>query len=224
LRYQIDDNLLIGAIPRTISTDEKAAQRPRPKARIRRAAESLQRRFLRGIEELDGTSVGFLPVIRQGPVDYLPYTLLSMDVSSRWLKSRYQMLRLSARGFHPCFIEFNEYLHRNLPGLRPRHYSRPGMKLVDSFELSREIYLERDSCRIEDRISGDFRGKTLLFSVRYFPCAFVRVDGLSKKDSITCWGSDGRQTLEIYESRATGSQVRYECHIQLGSRPPSSSL
>jgi hypothetical protein len=224
LRYQIDDRLLVGAIPQTISTDEKAVQRPRPRARLRRAAELLQRRFLRGIEQLDGTSVGFLPVIRQGPVDYLPYTLLSMEVSSGWLRSRYQMLRLSARGFHPCFIEFNEYLHRKVPGLRPKHYSRPGMRLVDSFELSREIHLERDGCRIEDCISGDLTGKTLLFSVRYFPCASVRLQGLSKRQSMTCWGSDGRQTLELYEAEAIGSRVRYECHIELGSAPSSFAL
>ena len=90
------------------------------------------------------------------------------------------------------------------------------MKLVDSLEFSRDIYLERESCRIEDRISGDLKGKTLLFSVRYFPCASVRLQGLSKRESMTGWGSDGRQTLELYEAQAAGSQVRYECHIELG--------
>ena len=224
LRYQIDGQLLVGAISRTISTDEKAVQRSRPKTRIARAAEGVRYRFRNGIEQLDGTSVGFLPVIRQGPVDYLPHTLLSLEVSSRCLRSRYQMLQLSARGYHPCFIEFSEFLHRNLPGLKPRHYSRPVMKLVDSIEFSRDIYLERESCRIEDRISGDLKGKTLLFSVRYFPCASVRLQGLSKRESMACWGSDGRQTLELYEAKAAGSQVRYECHIELGSRPSSSTL
>jgi hypothetical protein len=142
-----------------------------------------------------------------------------MEVSSRCLKTRYRMLQLSARGYYPCFIEFNELLHRNLPGLKSKHYSRPVMKLVDSLELSRDIYLEREGCRIEDRIFGDIKGKKLLFSVRYFPCASVRVQGLTKRESMTSWGSDGQQTLELYETQATGSQVRYEYQIELASRP-----
>jgi hypothetical protein len=184
----------------------------------------LRRRFLRGIEQLDGASVGFLPVIRQGPFDYLPYTLLSMETFSGGLRSRYQMLRLKARGFRPCFVELSEFIHRNLPGLKPKHYSRPGMKLIDAFEFSREIHLERDGCRIEDCISGDLEGKTLLFSVRYLPCTSVRLRGLGKRQSIICWGSDGRQTLDLYETRAEGSRVCYECHVGLDSGPSSSTL
>jgi hypothetical protein len=218
LRCEIGGRLLVGAVPRTISTDEKVAQIPRPKGRIARTAELLRRRFRKGIEQLDGASVGYLPVIRHGTVDYLPYALLSMEVSSRSLKSRYRMLQLSVRGLHPCFIELDEFLHRNLPGLKPKLYSRPRFKAVDAFELSREIHLGAESCRIEDRISGDLEGKTLLFSVRHFPSASVRVLGLSKREALTCWGSDGLQTLDLYEALPTGSQVRYECHIEPAAR------
>lgn len=224
LRYQIGGRLMIGAIPRTISTDEKVAKWLHPKARIRRLAGTLRRRFLRGIEQLDGASVGFLPVIRQGPFDYLPYTLLSMEAFSGGLRSRYQMLRLKARGFRPCFIELGEFLHRNLPGLKPKHYSRPGMNLVDAFEFSREIHLERDGCRIRDCISGNLEGTTLLFSVRYLPCTSVRLRGLSKRESIICWGSDGRQMLDLYEAQSTSSQICYECDVELKLGPWPSTL
>jgi len=219
LRYQIGGDLLIGAIPRTVSNDAKAAQRSRPQTRLARAIELFRRRFLKGIEQLDGTTVGFLPVIRHGAVDYLPHTLLSMEVSPERLKSRYRMLQLRARGYRPCLIEFGEILHKNVPGFGPKHYSRPGMKLVDSFEFSREIHIERERCRIEDCVSGDIKGKTLLFSVRYFPGASVYLQGLSKVESLICWGSDGRQTLELYEGPSAGEQIRYECHIELASRP-----
>jgi hypothetical protein len=217
LRYQKDGHLLVGAISRTISTDEKATGRSRTKRRIRRATEWFRYRFLKGIDQLDGTSVGFLPVIRQGTVDYLPYKVVSMEVSPGRLKSRYQMLQLCTRGYQPCFIEFLEILHRNVAGLQPRHYSRPKMKLVDSLEFSRNIYLEREGCRIEDRISGDLKGKTILFSVRYFPCASVRLEGLTKLQSMTSWGSDGRQKLDLYHAQEVGSEIRYECRIELGS-------
>lgn len=219
LRYQIGGQLLIGAVPRTISTDDRAAQRSRPESRVQRVAELLQRRFVRGIEQLDGASVGFLPVVRHGTVDYLPYTPLSIDVTPRLVKARYRMVQLSARGLHPCFIELSEFLHRNLPGLKVKHYSRPRFRPADAFELTREVHLGPEGCQINDCISGVLEGKTLLFSARHFPCASIRVHGLSKREAMACWGSDGLQTLELYEARLTGSQARYECRVELNPRP-----
>ena len=214
LRYQVDDQLLIGAIPRTVSSDERAAQKAPPETRLRRGTTFLRRRFRKGFEQLDGISPGFLPVVRQGRFDYLPYKLLALEVSPSHLKSHYQMVQLCARGIHPCMIELGELLHRNLPPLKPKYYSQPSMKPVDSLQLRREIRLEPEGLWLEDRISGDLTQKTILFSVRYFLLASIEVRGLAKLESLTCWGSNGRQTLDIYEAEGVGSEIRYQCELR----------
>ena len=219
LRYEVDGRLLVGAIPRTISTDERASREARPVSRLRRAAALLERRFRRGIEQLDGTSVGFLPVLRRGATDFLPCRLLSLEATASRVTSRYRMVALHARGLRSCLIELSELLHRNLPGLRPKHYSRPRFEPVDSLELSREVRLEPDGCQIEDCVSGAPQGTTLLFSVRYMPGASVRIRGLSKRDSMVCWGSDGLQILDTYAGTSRGTQLRYQCDVELDSAP-----
>jgi len=217
LRYEMRGRLLVGAIPRTISTDERASPEVRPVSRPRRAAALFQRRFRKGIEQLDGTSVGFLPVLRRGATDFLPGRLLSLDVTSSCVTSRYRMVALHARGPRPCLIELSELLHRNVPGLRPKHYSRPPIGRTEELELSRTIHIALDGVRIEDRVCGDLSGFTLLFSVRYFPGATVRVTGLSKRESLRSWGSDGMQLIDAFGARAAGSQLRYQCHVAAGA-------
>jgi hypothetical protein len=217
LRYEAGGRLLVGAIPRTISSDERASAEERSASRLGRAVALFQRRFRRGIEQLDGASVGFLPVLRRGAIDLLPAALLSVDATSSRVTSRHRMVALHARGLRPCLIEASELLHRNLPGLRPKHYSRPPLGRTDAIELLRTIHIARDGVRIEDSVSGDLRGFALLFSVRYFPGACVRVTGLSKGQSLHSWGSDGMQLLDIFGARGEGPQLCYECHIAAGA-------
>ena len=71
----------------------------------------------------------------------------------------------------------------------------------------------RDGVRIEDRVSGDLSGCTLLFSVRYFPGTKVRITGLSKRESLRSWGSDGMQLLDVFAAGAAGSQLSYQCQV-----------
>lgn len=220
LRYQVDDRLLVGAISTTISTDA-GLQPTAPSNRIRRAYEILRDKFMKGIEQLDGTAVGFLPVLRQGPVDYLPYTVVDVASSPSRIRVRYRMLQLHVRGYRPCLSEVLQVLHNKIKVLGPKHYMRPAMKPVDSIELLRTVYLDRERCRIEDTLTGDLAGKTLLFSIRHLPGASVRVRGLEERRSATGWGSDGRQALMLYERLATGSEIRYECDIELAGRQPS---
>jgi len=89
------------------------------------------------------------------------------------------------------------------------------MTPVDGIELTRTVRFEPDRCRIEDRLSGDLAGKTLLFSVRHLPGAVVRVRGLQQRGSIAGWGSDGLQAVEVYEERPTGTAIEYECDIEI---------
>jgi len=216
LRYERQGRLLVGAISRTVSTD--AILRPRTGSRARKAWRVFRDWFVNGIEQLNGTSVGFLPVLRRGAVDYLPHRLVAHEASPGRVRSRYELVRLHARGWRPCAIEGAALLSRNLPVVRPRRYTRPPMKPVESLTLERDVCMTPGGCRIEDRVAGDLRGKTLLFSVRYLPGASIRVHGLTEVRSATGWGSDGRHTLKIYEARGEGSEIRYHCDIELAER------
>jgi hypothetical protein len=84
------------------------------------------------------------------------------------------------------------------------------MTPVDSIEFSRDIHMEENRCSIEDRIWGDLKGKTLLFSCRGFSNALIEVRGLHKRQSVTGWGSDGRQELKLYEVKNLKSEFSYQ--------------
>jgi hypothetical protein len=214
LRYSVGDRLLVGAISRTVSTDRSARRQP-SNSRVRRLFERLRSRYEDGVEQLDVTSIGFLPALRQRAVDYVPYIPLSVDASSTHVATRHQMLRVNVRGLHPCWIEALQLIRGALPGIEPKRYVAPRMKPAPALELWRSIVLEPETCRIEDRLTGDLAGKELLFSVRRLPGVSIRVDGLTRLRSITGWGSDGRQTLDIYGARQLpGSEMRYECRIE----------
>jgi hypothetical protein len=216
LRFERQGRLLVGAISRTISTD--AIVRPRRASRVARAWVLFRDRFVNGIEQLDGTSVGFLPVLRHGQTDYLPFGSLSQDVSNAHVRTRHEMVRLDGRGVRACVRAGVEQLQQQLPLMRPRYYRRPPVKSAPSLQLHRDVFLTAQGCRIEDRISGNLRGKTLLFSIRHLPGAVVRVRGLDALRSATGWGSDGRQELTVYQRRAAGTEIRYECDIELAER------
>jgi hypothetical protein len=209
LRYKIDNRLLIGAISRTLSTDY-ALRRDRLSGRLQRAFEFFRYRFLRGWEMLDGTSVGFLPVLRDGFSDFLPSKAVSVEASPSHMCSRHQMLQIRARGLQPCLIEFLDLFRRNILRLPIRNYTRPMMTPVDSIGFSRDIYLEKDRCRVEDRLWGALKGKTLLFSVRCSSRAFIEMQGLHQRQSVTGWGSDGRQELKLYEAQRLSSGFSYQ--------------
>ncbi len=222
LRYQVGERLLVGAISRTLSTDAVMHPRVRPAGRLQRIRAMLQDRLERGIEQLDGSTVGYLPILRQGPVDYLPYRVLDVESSPGRVKIRYQMLRLHVRGFRPILREVMTVLHNRVRVFGQKYYTRPVMNLVDSIEFTRIVDVDRKRVRIEDTLSGDLSGKRLLFSTRYLPGAVVQVRGLQKQGSPAIgWGSDGRQTLVTYERLATESEIRYVCEIE-SAEPPKS--
>ena len=215
LRYQVGDRLLVGAISRTLSTDAVMHPGVAPAGRFRRLRNMLQDRLVRGIEQLDGSSVGFLPVLRQGPIDYLPYRVLDVESSPARVKIRYQMLRLHVRGYRPVLREVMTVLHNKAKAFGQKYYTRPVMKMVDSIELTRIVDVDRKRVRIEDTLSGKLSGKTLLFSTRHLPGAVIQVRGLQKQGSPAIgWGSDGRQTLVTYSRLVTESEIRYECEIE----------
>lgn len=214
LRFRIGERLVVGAISRTVSTD-RAVREQGTRSRLPGSVRHLANLFRNGIEQLDGTAVGFLPVVRHGSVDYLPGTLLASEVHMDRATFRYGMQAVSVRGFHPCLTELRELAHRNLRLLRPLFYSRPRIRPAPGIECHRTVSIAEGRCRITDALTGDVTGRTICLSTRRLPGGHVRVSGLDFVRSVTGWGSDGRQVLDLYEAVAGGPELRYECEISL---------
>lgn len=212
LRYQVGDRLLVGAISKTLSADAVVSA-PRASSSLQKIYELLQGWVVNGIEQLDGASVGFLPVLRRGAMDYLPYAVIAQESTATGLRTRYNAVRLHARGYRHCALEAVEMVRARIRG--PKAYRSPRMKVVDSMELTRDIRLEAGRCRIEDRWSGSIGGARALFSTRQMPGVAIQVRGLRKVRSATGWGSDGRQVHDVYEAQAAGPELTYECEISL---------
>jgi hypothetical protein len=213
LRYSRGDELLVGAISRTVSTD-LAPRSDRPSNRLLRIVDLFRHRYTNGAEHLDAVTVGYVPVLRNGATDWVPYRAMDVETSPGRLVTRHGMERVRVRGFYPCMVEALQLAHGNVPGLKPKRYVRPPMRPADGIQLERSIQLDARRCRIEDRITGAPRTARLLFSVRRLPSAIVDVDGLKKRQTIVGWGSDGRHTLDIYESPVAHAEVRYACEIR----------
>ena len=215
LRYTNRDRLLVGAISRTLSSD-LALQTGGTRGRTAAALRLLRYRAGHGHEQLDATSVGYVPVVRRGSSDYLPYTLVAIEISPSHVRARYAMSRLRARGLRPLAIEGWELLHRTVPRLKPLRFVQPPVGPAAGFELTRDIRLHTSGFEIEDRISGPLRGARVLFSTRYVPGAAVHVDGLDPERTATGWGSDGRQTVDVYAARCRTNDVTYRCRVEAG--------
>jgi hypothetical protein len=208
LRYTIGDRQLIGAIAPTVSTD-RVTHRPRYRGPLGNLFGLFGYRWSHGFEQCDGTTVGFLPIIRDGAVDYVPHTPTTVEAGPTHVRMRCRMLKVPARKHHAWVIEAQDLFRKNLHGLRAPHSTRLSITKADSFELLRNVYLDRDGCRIEDQVSGPLRGKRILFSTRRFPSASISVRGLMHERSLTGWSSDGRHTLDVYTSPQLAHQ---ECH------------
>lgn len=213
LRFRVGGRLAVGAISRTVSTD-RVVREQGTRSRVPGSLRHLANLFRNGIEQLDGTAVGFLPVVRHGWVDYLPGALLASDVHMDRATFRYGMQSVSVRGLRPCLTELRELAHRNLRLLRPLFYSRPRIRPAPAIECHRTVSVVDGRCRITDVLTG-VTGRTVCLSTRRLPGGRVRVSGLAAVRSVTGWGSNGRQTIDVYEAVATGHELRYECEISL---------
>lgn len=213
LRYKVNDCLLIGTISRTLASDF-SARTNRPTSRLLRAFDFFWYKFVNGKEMLDGTSVGFLPVLRNGHCDYLPSKAVSVEISPSFVCTRHHMVRVSVRGFHPCIDAFLDLFCRSILRLVPKSYVQPRMIHINSIKLSRFIHLEENGCFIEDCVHGDIKDKTLLFSTRSFFNANIEVRGLQHRQTVIGWGSDGRQIFNIYEAQCLGSEFTYQVAIR----------
>jgi hypothetical protein len=212
LRFEVEGSLLVGAISRTLSTDRDIGPSI-PRNRATAVLAALRSWYVQGLEQIDAVSVGFVPVVRSGSVDYLPYRVKRLTATESSIEIHYGMLRVSTRGLSACVIELRERLRTRLPWLKRGEYGRPRMRPDDSIECVRTITLTSGECRIQDRISGNLRGKSVLLSTRGFPAARIRVAGLSEQRACVGWGSEGKQAIVVHSTRLDDDAIEYECVV-----------
>lgn len=179
-----------------------------PKRAVRRIKEF----DVRGFEQLDASTVGFMPIVRHGSVDYLPFEVERITVGTTSVDVSYWMTKLYARGLGSIFVEFRELARRRL--IRHGEYLAPLTASSSAITLHRSIGLEGSRCFIRDRFSGKIAGKTVVFSTRSFAEAKVAVSGLEAREVINGWGSNGLQMITVYGSLARENALEYECTIE----------
>lgn len=213
LRCSLGDELLVGAISKTVSSDSGFREEPEA-SRIRSISRSLREWYVHGFDQLDAITVGFVPVVRHGGVDYLPYEAVAVEQGDSSLTIRYRMVKLRARGLGACAVELRERLRSRLPGFKAQEKNRPIMGPTSAIECVRRVRVDGAGCRIEDVLTGNLRGREILLSTRAFLSAHIVVTGLDERGRLTGWGSEGRQEITIYAGRASAREFRYACVIE----------
>ena len=178
LSFRVGASQLVGAIPKTVSSD-RDLQPQRLGSRPKRAVRRLKEFYVRGFEQLDASMVGFMPIVRDGSVDYLPMEVEQITVGTTSVDVSYRMTKLYARGLGSIFVELRELARRRLT--RHGEYLAPLTAFSSAITLHRSIGLEGSRCFIRDRFSGKIAGKTVLFSTRSFAEAKVAVRGLEMR-------------------------------------------
>jgi hypothetical protein len=212
LRFSRGDALMVGAIPRTVSTDS-AVRRAGAAGGARRILATLIDRHRYGIEQFDAATVGFIPLLRGSAVDLIPCAPSSISASHSTVVTRHRMQGVRLRGLVPASDEALQVVRARMRRLGPRQYVAPPVTAAPLIELTRTVSLTGTGFTIDDRLHGDVDGRDVRFSVRRSDRAHVRIDGLRHLDSFTGWGSDGRQILDVYGASASGREIRYTCEL-----------
>ena len=210
LHLGIGERRLIGAIPKTFSTDWGVTSMP--DGRLRRHASLLWYRYARGLEHLNVLPVGYVPVIVHGSSACIPSAPKHATLNSGGLELEYDFVRVRFRGFRIALAHLMELLRDNL-GIQtgdpicPEPMSAPGMILL------RRIELGENSLRIQDTLRKDSGLQTVQFCVRCYPEAKVEVQGLDYQSEIRGWSSDGLATLRLYKGHCSAREMIYSVEL-----------
>lgn len=211
LSLRVGASQLVGAISKTVSSD-RDLRPPQTGSRPARAIRRIKEFYIRGFEQLDASTVGFMPIVRHGSFDYLPLEIERISVGTTSVDVSYCMTKLYARGLGSIYVELRELARRRF--LRHGEYLAPLTSRAPGISLHRSIGLEGSRCFIRDRFSGKIAGKTILFSTRSFAPAKVAVSGLEMRETFNGWGSNGIQTITVYGAVARENALEYECEIE----------
>jgi hypothetical protein len=216
LRHARGSQVLIGALPKTCSTDWIALSTDQD--RLRRVIGLLRYRCCHGYEQFDACSAGFIPVVAQGSRLYFPSAATSVSTEKTAIHAEHPFIAVKMRGAHMALREAVDLLGKNLGS---RGVSEcPELILQVPILLRRDLVLaESGLLTLTDTLTGQLAGRSVQICVRRRRGVDVRVEGMILIRTLQGWASDEKVDLDIYEMRCVGNELRYNIAISAACTP-----
>lgn len=209
LRFQVGDQLVVGAVPRLCSRD--AAVKPPDPRRLLRVPRNVVHRYALGNEELDPRFAGFIPVLIDGSDALVPAWPSSCLISNNCVQTEHEMLRVRLRGIVPAL----QQLARLTAVLLPLHRrSADTFRPEPGIRLLRRVAVFEDSFQINDTLRGALTGKLIELCVRTAPGGEGPVEDLRYSGTLRAWSSDGPVRLDRYSLRCRNDEMCYRIVVR----------
>ena len=215
LRLESHGTLLIGAIPKTVSTDPEAVVSWQKRSLFSRHLDLLTYRWQQGFEFLHAELVGFVPVILKRRKVYLPQSADQQQLQQEALVTEHAFAGQARSGYQPALVHFTNIVRQNLPEAPGPFLGWSALSQTPSdFRLVRTLSWSGDRIHVADRITGPLDHATVMIGIRMLCPYHVEVQGLAPGREYKGWSSDGPEGIRLYETRCFGTECRYELAIQ----------
>ena len=219
LRLEHGDNVMVGTIPVTISSDSRITVAWTGRSLLKRHLDLLCWRWRHGFEHLQVELAGFLPVLKRGHDTWIPTQAAEHQVDGNRLVTVHEFVGRHSSGWIPAWSHSASLAAMHVPASMKSIFREPsllGRKVA--VQLTRTIRWTLDSVTIADRITGEIAGKELVVGTRLLNNCRTQVDGLAPVRCLRGWSSDGLQEVQLYGTRCRGAECRYEITLQARDR------
>ncbi len=218
LRLESASGLVVGAMPKTLSTDVAVAA-PKNAGSLSRHLWQAVHYWKHGLDYLQPELVGFLPVVVVGWMQYVPIGCPASRTGDSSVTSEHPMVAINRRGLQPAMAHILNLVQRQFlkhgapePELTPR---ASGLRLI------RKVSWTDSVIRIDDTILGGVKGARVLAGTRKLMPFRVETEGLRVAGSITGWSSDGPVEIQLYESACRETETAFSMTLHLATTTPA---
>jgi hypothetical protein len=216
LRLEHNGGIVVGTIPVTVSSDSRITVAWRGRSVAARHFDLLRYRWRHGFEHLQWELAGFLPVLRRRHRAWIPTQAAEHQVDENRLETVHSFQRVHASGWVPAWNHFAYLAAMHMPAsMKSMFRERPLLDSEVAVRLTRTIRWTVDSVSIADRITGEIAGKGLVVGTRLLNNCKIKVNGLTLGKRLRGWSSDGLQEIQLYGTRCSGTQCRYEIILEV---------
>jgi len=217
LRLKCDNQLLIGAIPKTSSRDLNVRKIENP-GRLKALLRKMIYRYQEGgWSSLNATTTAFVPTLTCGSTLWLPCSATEVVNKEASVRSKHLFRTFRAQGIAAVWLEVRNLLALNLPGLFSTPDALPQGINSSEVQLDRVVEYYGEGIRITDILSGNLCGKTLRIATRSILPLDFQLCKLTLEAKYTGWSSDGAQEIAVYAAQLTSSKFSYHIDIPFPS-------